>query len=51
MEKGIYKVAENITFSIGDLATMGIDAVAGTDLNLKLNDLYEENKLESPETF
>ena len=36
LEKGLYKVAENITFTIGDMATMGIDAVAGTDLNLKL---------------
>ena len=30
---------------------MGIDAVRGTDLNEKLDDLYRENKLKDPELF
>ena len=51
IEKGLYKVAESTAYSIGDLATTGIDAAAGTDLNTKLDEAFEENKLESPETF
>ena len=51
LEKGIYGIAENTAYTIGDLATMGIDAVAGTDLNQKVDDLYRENKLKDPELF
>jgi len=51
LEKGIYGIAENTAYSIGDLATMGIDAVRGTDLNQKVDDLYRENKLKDPELF
>ena len=51
IEKGLYKAAESTAYSIGDLATTGIDAAAGTDLNTKLDEAFEENKLESPETF
>ena len=51
IERGLYKGAEDFAFNIGDFATMGIDAVAGTDLNEKLTEKFEENKIESPETF
>ena len=51
IERGFYKGAEDFAFNIGDFATMGIDAVAGTDLNEKLTEKFEENKIESPETF
>ena len=51
IEKGLYGAAENTAYSIGDLATTGIDAAAGTDLNEKLNKAFEENKLDDPETF
>ena len=51
VERGLYKGTEDISFNIGDFATMGIDAVAGTDLNEKLTEKFEENKIESPETF
>ena len=51
IERGLYKGAEDFAFNIGDFATMGIDAVAGTNLNEKLTEKFEENKIESPETF
>ena len=51
VEKGLYGIAENTAYSIGDLATTGIDAAAGTDLNEKLNEAFEENKLDDPETL
>ena len=51
IEKGLYGVAENTAYSIGDLATSGIDAVAGTDLNERLDKAFEENKMDDPETF
>ena len=58
LEKGIYGVAENVSYSIGDLATSGIDAVssllpvdAQTNLNERLDKLYEENKMQEPEMF
>ena len=51
LEKGVYGIAENTSYTIGDLATMGIDAVANTDLNEKLDEKFRENKLKDPETF
>ena len=51
VERGLYKGTEDISFNIGDFATMGIDAVAGTNLNEKLTEKFEENKIESSETF
>jgi hypothetical protein len=51
VEKGLYGIAENTAYSVGDLATTGIDAVAGTDLNEKITETFEENKLDSPETL
>ena len=51
LELGLYGIAENTAYSIGDLATMGIDAVAGTDLNEKLDEKFRENKLKDPELF
>ena len=51
IEKGLYGAAENTAYSIGDLATSGIDAVAGTDLNERLDKSFEENKMDDPETF
>ena len=35
IEKGTYGISENLAYSIGDLVTAGIDAVANTDLNEK----------------
>ena len=51
VEKGLYGIPENILYSIGDLATIGIDAARGTDLNEKLDKHFEENKLDDPETL
>ena len=51
VEKGLYGAAENTAYSIGDLATSGIDAVAGTNLNERLDKSFEENKMDDPETF
>jgi hypothetical protein len=51
VEKGLYGIAENTAYSVGDLATTGIDAVAGTDLNEKITEAFEENKLDDPETL
>ena len=51
IEKGLYGAAENTAYSIGDLATSGIDAAAGTDLNERLDKAFEENKMDDPETF
>jgi len=51
LEKGLYGAAESTAYTIGDLATSGIDAAAGTDLNTKLDEAFEENKIEDPETF
>ena len=51
IEKGTYGISENLAYSIGDLVTAGIDAVANTDLNEKVDKLFEENKLEKPETL
>ena len=41
VEKGLYGIAENTAYSIGDLATSGIDAVAGTNLNERLDKSFE----------
>jgi len=51
IEKGAYGISENLAYSVGDLVTAGIDAVANTDLNEKVDKLFEENKLEKPETL
>ena len=37
--------------SFGDLATTLVDIVAGTGLTEKLDEVYEKNKIENPETF
>ena len=51
LEKGFYSGAQKLGYAIGDLATAGIDFVADTDLNEKLTEVYEENKLKEPETL
>ena len=51
MEKSVFGAAQSLGYSFGDLATTGIDIVAGTGLTEKLDEVYEKNKIESPETF
>ena len=51
MEKSVFGAAQSLGYSFGDLATTGIDIVAGTGLTEKLDEAYEKNKIESPETF
>ena len=51
LEKGFYSGAQKLGYAIGDLATAGIDMVANTDLNQKLTEVYEDNKLKEPETL
>ena len=51
MEKSVFGAAQSLGYSFGDLATTGIDIVAGTGLTEKLDEFYEKNKIESPETF
>jgi len=51
MEKSIFGAAQNITYSIGDLLTTGIDMAADTNLTEKLDKAYEENKIADPETL
>ena len=55
LEKGFYSGAQKLGYAIGDLATAGIDLTVGrlfdTNLNEKLTEVYEENKLKEPETL
>lgn len=51
IEKGVYKGTEQFAYSVGDLATIGIDAVAGTDLNTKIEEVFEANPTDDPETL
>ena len=51
MEKSVFGAAQSLGYSFGDLATTGIDIVAGTGLTEKLDEVYEQNKIENPETF
>ena len=51
LEKAYYSGAQKFGYAIGDLATAGIDMVANTDLNQKLTEVYEDNKLKEPETL
>ena len=51
MEKSVYGAAQSLGYSFGDLITTGIDAAADTNLTEKLDEVYEQNKLESPETL
>jgi hypothetical protein len=55
LEKGYYSGAQKLGYAIGDLATAGIDLTVGrlfdTNLNEKLTEVYEENKLKEPEAL
>jgi hypothetical protein len=51
IEKGVYKGAEQFAYSVGDLATIGIDAAAGTDLNTKIEEIFNDNPTADPETL
>ena len=51
MEKSVYGAAQSLGYSFGDLITTGIDAAADTNLTEKLDEVYEENKIEDPETL
>ena len=41
MEKSVFGAAQSLGYSFGDLATTGIDIVAGTGLTEKLDEFYE----------
>ena len=47
----MYGAAQSLGYSFGDLITTGIDAAADTNLTEKLDEVYEENKIEDPETL
>ena len=51
IEKGLKGGVQDLGYGIGDLITSGIDAAADTDLSEKLDEIYEKNKLEDPETL
>ena len=51
MEKSVYGAAQSLGYSFGDLVTTGIDATADTNLTEKLDEVYEKNKIEDPETL
>jgi hypothetical protein len=51
IEKGVYKGAEKFAYALGDLATTGIDLVAGTNLNTKIEEVFEQNPVADPETI
>ena len=51
MEKSIYGAVQNIGYSFGDLITTGIDAAADTELTTKLDKIYDETKIDDPETL
>ena len=56
LEKGFYSGAQKLGYAIGDLVTSGIDLTVGrigdnTNLNEKLTEVYEENKLKEPESL
>jgi len=55
LEKGFYSGAQKLGYAVGDLATAGIDLTVGrlfdTNLNEKLTEVYEDNKLKEPEAL
>ena len=51
IEKSLYGGVQDLGYAVGDLLTSGVDAVAGTDLSEKLDEVYEENKIKDPETL
>ena len=51
LDKGGASGLQKFGYAIGDLATAGIDYAFDTDFNKKLTEVYEENKLEKPETL
>ena len=51
MEKSVFGAAQSLGYSFGDLITTGIDAAANTNLTSKLDETYQKNKIESPETL
>jgi len=51
MEKSVFGAAQSLGYSFGDLITTGIDAAIDTNLTEKLDEVYEQNKIEDPETL
>jgi hypothetical protein len=55
LEKSFYSGAQKLGYAVGDLVTAGIDLTVGrladTNLNEKLTEVYEENKLKEPEAL
>ena len=51
IEKGLKGGVQDLGYGIGDLITSGIDAAADTNLSERLDEIYEKNKLEDPETL
>ena len=51
MEKSIYGAVQNIGYSFGDLITTGIDMARDTNLTERLDKIYDESKIDDPETL
>jgi hypothetical protein len=56
IEKGVTGGLQDLGYAVGDLLTSGIDGLASlggkeTELTEKLTEIYEENKIEDPETL
>ena len=51
MEKSVFGAAQSLGYSFGDLITTGIDMAADTNLTERLDEVYEQNKIEDPETL
>ena len=55
LEKGFYSGAQKLGYAVGDLATAGFDLTLGrlvdSNLNEKLTEVYEDNKLKEPEAL
>jgi len=51
MEKSVFGAAQSLGYSFGDLVTTGIDAAVDTNLTEKLDEVYQKNKIEDPETL
>ena len=46
MEKSVFGAAQSLGYSFGDLVTTGIDMAADTNLTERLDEVYEQNKIE-----
>ena len=51
IEKGLAGGVQDLGYAVGDLLTAEIDLSGKTNLNEKLTEVYEENKIKDPETL